>query len=29
MAYRDASGKWLDYFSGDELMGDVKVVADN
>jgi hypothetical protein len=29
MAYRDANGKWLDYFSGDELKGEVKVVADN
>jgi hypothetical protein len=28
MAYRDASGKWLDYFSGDEIKGEVKVVVD-
>ena len=29
MAYRDTSGKWLDYFNGEELKGEVKVVADN
>ena len=29
MAYRDANGRWLDYFNGDEIKGEVKVVADN
>jgi hypothetical protein len=29
MAYRDSKGRWLDYFNGDELPGEVKVVADN
>ena len=29
MAYRDTSGKWLDYFNGEELKGEVTVVADN
>jgi hypothetical protein len=28
MAYRDSSGKWLDYFNGDELKGDVKIVSE-
>jgi len=28
MAYRDSSGKWLDYFNGDELKGEVKVVSE-
>jgi hypothetical protein len=28
MAYRDSSGKWLDYFTGDELKGDVKIVSE-
>lgn len=26
MAYRDAAGKWRDYFNGDEIQGEVKIV---
>jgi hypothetical protein len=28
MAYRDASGKWWDYFNGDEIEGEVTVVVE-
>jgi hypothetical protein len=28
MAYRDSSGKWLDYFNGDEIKGEVKIVSE-
>jgi hypothetical protein len=28
MAYRDSSGKWLDYFNGDEIKGEVKIVTE-
>jgi hypothetical protein len=29
MAYQDTSGKWLDYFNGDEIKGEVKVLAES
>jgi len=28
MAYQDSTGKWVDYFNGDELKGDVKVLSE-
>ncbi len=28
MAYRDSSGKWVDYFNADEIKGDVKIVSE-
>ena len=28
MAYRDSSGKWVDYFNGDEIKGEVKIVSE-
>jgi len=28
MAYRDSSGKWMDYFNGDELKGEVTIVSE-
>jgi len=28
MAYRDSSGKWLDYFSGDEIKGEVTILSE-
>ena len=28
MAYRDGGGKWIDYFHGDELKGEVKIVSE-
>jgi hypothetical protein len=28
MAYRDSSGKWLDYFNGDEIKGDVLIISE-
>jgi hypothetical protein len=28
MAYRDSRGKWRDYFNGDELQGEVAIIAE-
>ena len=28
MAYRDTNGKWVDYFNGDEIKGEVKIVSE-
>jgi len=28
MAYRDSSGKWVDYFNGDELKGEVTILSE-
>ena len=28
MAYRDSRGKWRDYFNGDELQGEVTIIAE-
>ena len=28
LAYRDSRGKWRDYFNGDELEGEVTIIAE-
>jgi len=28
MAYRDSSGKWRDYFNGEEIQGEVLIIAE-
>jgi len=28
MAYRDTSGKWWDYFNGDEIKGEVTILSE-
>ncbi len=28
MAYRDSAGKWRDYFNGDEIQGEVIILAE-
>jgi hypothetical protein len=27
MAYRDAKGKWRDYFNDDEIQGEVTIIS--
>jgi len=28
MAFRDSSGKWRDYFNGEEIKGEVTIVSE-